>query len=702
MLPFLVATLLSTPPKPLTPATAETAAFSQYDAEIATNGDGFLAVWTDAVRNDNDIRAARLSDSGELIDREAIAVATGEIQQQSPAVAWGRDRYLIVWQEPGRIAGRFVETNASQSDSFEVATLSAGFTSAVRAAFDGERYIVAWMEPSYTGIRAVTLDRNGKRTGSAFARTGYFGPDIDIVAGSSLYVIASVPDFNGTPGGNGYPSRIVALALDGADIQIAPATTAVFDLRAAGRPEDFFVAWTTAKAIPGGSIRGARVVNGTAGEVATLLSGDNVQVEDVRVTRGAFAIAYSDGASLYSKFLDAPAVKLEAVVPQELHRVANASNGSTDVFVISTLFAAGDVFAVTLRGDAQSVRPLQLSARDQSAPSAAAAGNALLVAWIETVPGQQSFRIAATRLGADLVPLDGGGFTIATVTDTRRPPIVVSNGRSWLVVWLDAGNVFSRRVSLDGRLLDEQPIAAREASTSFVIDAAAAWNGSNWLVFSEWAVNARPLPFGRVLATRISESGETLSRDELFSPFNSAPQRWINAAHGLEGVVLSWTRSGVVEATSQPPAVTPIATGYISSIACGATGCLVALRDVSSIAWATLTANGTPSLSPVNVHAEREELTGANSVRVAAVGGGYVINWTAGDHIEGVLVDPRGNVLEAPTPLTGDGETEGVTVEIGGRIVLLYRSAELPRAPSRVFFRTIARAPATGRQRAAQ
>src|SRR6185295_3845240 len=68
---------------------------------IATDGDGFLAVWADVRSWPDTIYAARLSASGELLDPTGIRIALGF----DPTVVFAGDSYAVFWLEYGAHGG---------------------------------------------------------------------------------------------------------------------------------------------------------------------------------------------------------------------------------------------------------------------------------------------------------------------------------------------------------------------------------------------------------------------------------------------------------------------------------------------------------------------------------------------------------------------------------------------------------------------
>ena len=70
----------------------------QYDPDVASDGDGYLVVWTDYRSNtSNDVYGARVTAEGVTLDPAGIALTTHPAQQVGPKVAFDGANYVAVW-----------------------------------------------------------------------------------------------------------------------------------------------------------------------------------------------------------------------------------------------------------------------------------------------------------------------------------------------------------------------------------------------------------------------------------------------------------------------------------------------------------------------------------------------------------------------------------------------------------------------------
>ncbi|WP_375770775.1 hypothetical protein NR798_07695 [Archangium gephyra] len=66
---------------------------------VAFDGHEFLVVWQEPHPGGEDIRGARVSASGRLLDRRGIPISTARVRQLSPSVAGGDGRFFVAWED---------------------------------------------------------------------------------------------------------------------------------------------------------------------------------------------------------------------------------------------------------------------------------------------------------------------------------------------------------------------------------------------------------------------------------------------------------------------------------------------------------------------------------------------------------------------------------------------------------------------------
>jgi photosystem II stability/assembly factor-like uncharacterized protein len=88
---------------------------------VASDGQNFLVVWMEEREGRGwDIAGVRISPEGKLLDQERIFLAKATGDQSHPALAWGKDYYLVVWMDQpsgvSRISGARVAPSGKLLD----------------------------------------------------------------------------------------------------------------------------------------------------------------------------------------------------------------------------------------------------------------------------------------------------------------------------------------------------------------------------------------------------------------------------------------------------------------------------------------------------------------------------------------------------------------------------------------------------------
>jgi len=147
----------------------------RFNPAVAFGTSSYLVVWTD-YRNgsDNrDIYASRITPSGEVLDPEGIPISTAANIQHRPSVAFDGVNWLVVWQdsrdEPS-YEGDIYAARVTQSgevldpEGFPI-TIAENFQMYPQLAFGEENYLVVWHGPGGDGARVspagVVLDPDG-------------------------------------------------------------------------------------------------------------------------------------------------------------------------------------------------------------------------------------------------------------------------------------------------------------------------------------------------------------------------------------------------------------------------------------------------------------------------------------------------------------------------------------------------------------
>lgn len=133
------------------PVLVSRGANAQYGPAIATDGNSFLAVWSDTrAGNARDLIGARFSATGELLDPAGITICSAQGDQFAPAVAHNGSSYLVVWTDARDasgldIYGTTVSSTGQVANPNGVALSNAANDQSFPAvASDGTRALVVW------------------------------------------------------------------------------------------------------------------------------------------------------------------------------------------------------------------------------------------------------------------------------------------------------------------------------------------------------------------------------------------------------------------------------------------------------------------------------------------------------------------------------------------------------------------------------
>ncbi|MCX8053904.1 MAG: hypothetical protein N3B12_08855, partial [Armatimonadetes bacterium] len=139
----------------------------QENIEVAAGSTNCLAVWQDARSGSGlDIFAARFTETGTVLDQTAIPVANDPAEQTDPAVAWNGQQYLVVWSDKRAgaqhiYAARVTATGEVIDKQGVLISGSEGAQAYPRVASDGSSWFVVWQDS-----RSASFNIYGCKIGS--------------------------------------------------------------------------------------------------------------------------------------------------------------------------------------------------------------------------------------------------------------------------------------------------------------------------------------------------------------------------------------------------------------------------------------------------------------------------------------------------------------------------------------------------------
>jgi len=693
----------------------DTAAFSQTQARVATDGSSFYAVWlnlsTDQARRPTQIFGVRLSESGAR-SGEPVLLGTTSWAYAPPFVTWTGFEYVVMWETGSGLNGRLVDRDGVPAPSERVfARFARPPIRPIHIAFNGKLFlvIVSDVPDQYHGM---VLDRIGRGDDQRFhVSPADLRTISDLTAiGETFYAITSYVDMAGTPNGNGFPSSVKAIpitvftppstpGLAGMPIEIAPATTPVFDLQASQSDGGFTVAWTTAAGIAGGEIRSAHVSRSGVSAVELF------PAEGLRLHKIAGDVLLY-GASDQTHFFRRGTSAGDVAAPDSRAVVADAAtNGSATLLLFEALGrigfdygpAGGDLYSGTL--EEQRFEPVVLAPRHQTSPDIAASNDLRLAAWSEYIGRDRRLGVVATRIGALGHPLDGIGIDLGVSTYYPTLPRVASNGNDWLVTWADGSNVFATRVSQSGVVLDSTPLLVGEGIYG-PATLAVAWDGRSYVVVYLQGGFFKGAKV-RVKAARVSPAGQKIGEMTLT---DIGPMQSIAIAGSGDGTLIAWdsypTFNGAL--LSRTDTITPVALASHRrpSVAWNGTEFLVAgVVGGGLLQWQMVNASGvirTPSAQ------QFPAITALYpAIDVEPWNGGFLATWSEGTELLTAFISADGTLEDGPVLVATIPADYSRNFGAAGNAIVYPRTIEDPvRDITRVFLRTIEREAAKPRRRA--
>jgi hypothetical protein len=168
---------------------------SQEGPKIASDGSGFLAVWTERGGTTQAIIAQRLDANGIPSGTPLELTRTNGILGEH-GVAFGGGQYLVIWQNGSQIFGMRIGASGAAIDSlpFVVATIIEG--SRFGIASDGNDFLVTWGYRSIISGAIVTADARASAARPLITSADQLNrSEPSVVFDGSRYVVACVADW---------------------------------------------------------------------------------------------------------------------------------------------------------------------------------------------------------------------------------------------------------------------------------------------------------------------------------------------------------------------------------------------------------------------------------------------------------------------------------------------------------------------------
>ncbi|MBN1204107.1 MAG: tandem-95 repeat protein [Myxococcaceae bacterium] len=604
---------------------------------VASNGTDYLVVWTEQQPGGADLRGARVSSAGQVLDTEPLALSTQEGTQYQPAVVSDGTGYLVVWTDVGvgevHIRGTRVSSAGQVLDTPALALSTAsGYGGNPSVAFNGTDYLVVW--DVWSGSSSFMRDIQGARV----SREG------QVLDAGGISISSTVGD-----------QHSPSVASDGAG---------------------FLVVWRDVRNgkdydadIYGARVSGVGEVLDPSGLRISTTSRNELSAEVVS-RQGRYLVAWSrDQGS--SQDMAGAWVDGEGTVLGQLELVAGTEGGAPRVasggagfFLVWSeyLFDDKDVFGARVgeTGEVLDAPGLLLStaANPQAQPAMASNGTDYLVVWTDR--RGESWDLYGTRVSATGEVLDPAGIVISTAVGSQKEPAVASDGTDYFVAWTDGrtnpDSIHGARVSSAGQVLDADGVLLFAGAERSSLPRVAS-NGTGYLV--AWEVG------GGIRWARVSGDAKVLEGNALPPATAGRLQAQPAVASNGEGYLVLWQEvsingkpplwdvwgarmsggGGVLDASGIRISSSPTARGPLAVTSDGV-GYFVAWSESYDIVGARVSGAGEvldPGGIPISTGASTQR-----SPAVARVGGGYLVVWedfrAGNDDVYGRWVSGDGRV----------------------------------------------------------
>lgn len=612
-----------------------------HDTALATNGDGFFAVWSTRETRAR-IRATRMTRSGEPLDLVPIELPASPRSQVSPSVAWDGVDWLVVWLEvdpdsvggavPREIVAARVSTEGTILDDVPIVLTTVIETVFLRVAEADESAVVSW---------------------------GFGGP-----GGVQLARIAGGVLLDPTP--------------------ITVATDLAYGGATACAAVSCLVVWDECTALLPCPVR-ARRIDPATGE---LLDSVPIALPD-----GAEPRVASDGIDWMVVLLDeernlvTARVSADGTVTADPAQILSPGMYKHDVTVDGTDYVAtwrqlppgleGGFAARLSAGGALVEGPIPLGGEPLANGIACATGRCAVPVDFSGWP-----KVVLVEAGAVVSP---SPIVHAHASSRQSRPAVARSAGGWLVVW-DDNRASGESEDIRAVLVDEAGVAG----SSFAVtaarvaqwNAAAGWDGRSnviaWVDTSDSSIRAARIDGSGAVDP---PGGATVSAPDVESGISPRV-----ACHPTVGCIIAWKKLSGIEAFAVsgivlPPgaAITAGVTTRFSdessvpwevAVAASAHGFLVAwsgfeLGGTQRVRGSLVSAAGgiaTPGgVRLVDVIPTETERGLGGRIAAASDGEGYFVLWLNADFtMTGAAVDATGRIAEPRTRIEWGPPGDGV------------------------------------------
>lgn len=653
---------------PLTNPPLVPSLYYEQSPAIASDGNGYLAVWIQG----SSVRAARLDARGELVDRESIAVSRApyyDIVPNSVEVAWNGASYVAIYGN-----SRYALIASSGEVLLRDAQLSVPIGHVLNVIANGTGILVSSYAPGPPTKYFNTLFDNNL---NLIGKVNIGGNQNGVVATPDGFVVCG--------------QTISKIANTGTTTTIVSLPNQPYGVAGASDGRNVLVGWAdtdSAAHVHTMLLRADNAGGWTAGPITTLTNAAGFQVVITHASDGYLVTWWSawDGPLVGERVnddgqqIDAQPVTFTSAIPTRGY-TRGVSNGTSHVrFWLdgrrTPLYQQEDLWAAAIQPSLASAHefPVAISRAAQFNPSGAFNGSVGLVTWAESGVDTLS-RVVYTRVDANGTPLDAAGVELA---HDGTLPSVATDGQNFLLVWRDAfmpplnfQGVHSALITPEGAIVRGETLATKAGTSAPHVT----YDGQQFFVV--WS------DVGHVYGEHISRSGVAVEAMPFDYGVGEQPSvAWDGSTYIVPFAGQYDTKTGILRVSRdgfpvgapvpfEDPGFNPVT----SNMACTGGTCLVVWRrDMSGVASgaaaAILTSTGLGSILPLSSSGES-----APPPAVAVEGDHYLVGSPAG---RAARIATSAKILESFTLLDAGGTTPLV---LNGKSELIVSRRDLPDDP---------------------
>ncbi len=492
---------------------------NQLSPRLDFSDENFFVIWQDKRDGDYDIYGARIDTAGIVIDTAGIRISGAMNQQTNPAIKFGTDRYLGVWEDSrcglwSEIFGTFIDLNGNPADSMGFLIPHMGNRQNNPAcAFDGTNYFVVWED----------------------ARTGYWYDIYGIRLGMNGTILDSVPVQISSAIDD---QRSPAVAFDGTNYLVVWE-----DRRSAETGWDIWGARVSTEGVvldPGGFAISTAADTQTSPAVCFGENNYLVSWEDKRA--GNYNI-YCARVSPSGLVLDPNGIPLPSTgLPESASCISFDNNNFLVVWGRYVGNAYWRVYGARVSPAGVVLDPAGICITNHflQNPSVTFDGGNYFVVG-NTTGHSSNTDIWGARVSPDGVVLDTAGIDITHVSNTQIYPSVVFDGDKYVIMWQDYRNgfwdIYGSRVTTDGIVIDSIDAFPVVMAPGAQVAPALAHGTGNMvlLTYSGFtkSINSRPANTMRIWAKFYSSTGIEENEEYRLSQIDYGLEIRPNPAKGI-------------------------------------------------------------------------------------------------------------------------------------------------------------------------